>query len=222
MTLTDRTAQHLLAHHRDFEAFAVAMEAHYPGHFDALYWAFLELYAPQNLRQIVDLGTGPGLLLPDLSARYPHSTIIGVDAQPAMLERARQRVAALPALRVVAHDLSAGPIQDLRAGETDLVLCSMLLHEMQVPTQLLDEAHRLLRPGGVLVLVDWMRFPLSRYAEGERPTELDAYQHFSEHCRYTEEDLSWLVERSGFRLRECMTRKSGARIMLAAEKMDAA
>lgn len=219
MTLTDSTAKHLLAHHRDFEAFAVAMEGHYPGHFDAVYWAFLELYAPENPNQIVDLGTGPGRLLRDLHARYPKSTLVGVDAQPAMLERARQRVAEIPASRIVAHDLAAGPIAGLDAGGTDLVLCSMLLHEMQVPTQLLDEAHRLLCTGGILVLVDWMRFPLSRYAEGVRPHELDSFQHFSEHCRYSAEDLVWLVEQSGFRLRECMTRKSGARVMLAAEKV---
>lgn len=219
MTLSEPTEKHLLAHHRDFEAFALAMEAHYPGHFDALYWSFLALYGPGEPAQIVDLGTGPGLLLPDLKQRYPQSKLIGVDAQPAMLARAKERAVSLPDTHIVAHDLATGAIPDITDGTTDLLLCSMLLHEMQVPTRLLDEAHRLLRPGGVLVLVDWMRFALSRYAEGIRPEELDAYQHFSEHCRYTAEDLMWLVEQSGFRIQECITRKSGARIMLAAEKV---
>lgn len=219
MTLSEPTEKHLLAHHRDFDAFAVAMEANYPGHFDGVYWAFLETYGPKQPARIVDLGTGPGLLLPDLQQRYPQSALVGVDAQPAMLARARDRVKAMPNAQIVAHDLATGDIPEMLSGMTDLVLCSMLLHEMQVPTVLLDETYRLLRPGGVLVLVDWMRFALARYAEGERPDELDAYQHFSEHCRYTEEDLVWLVEKSGFRILESITRKSGARIMLAAEKV---
>lgn len=221
MPLHDDTHAHLLAHHRDFAAFADVMVATYRRRFDAVFWGVVSEYAPPEPRRVIDLGTGPGLLLEDLASRFPDAEIVGVDAQPEMLARARETVAALPRARLVEHDLAVPPIAELEAGGADLVIASMLLHEMQVPTRLLDEIARLLRPGGVLILYDWMRQPLERYAESVRPETLDQYTHFSEHCRYTAEDLAWLTERSGFKMLEWMTRRSGRHAMLVAERAGA-
>jgi ubiquinone/menaquinone biosynthesis C-methylase UbiE len=194
------------------------MEAHHSGPFDPIFWAFLEIYAPTAPSCWVDLGTGPGLLLRDLRARHPTTRLVGVDAQPAMLARATEVVRELEHAELIDHDLATGAISDLVAGSVDVVTSSMLLHELPVPTALLDEAHRLLRPGGVFFLIDWARFPLARYAAGTRPETLDAFTHFSEHCRYSADDLVWLLERSGFEVLEAMTRRGGSRVSIAARK----
>lgn len=221
MALRPDTHAHLLAHHRDFGAFADALSQSHGGRFDSVFWAFAQQYAPAAPARVVDLGTGPGLLLPELALRFEGADIVGVDGQPEMVARARAVAAGVPGLRVIDHDLSAGAVAGIDAGSVDLVIASMLLHEMQVPTLLLDEIARMLRPGGVVILSDWIRFPLHRYAEERRPETLDAFVHFSEHCRYTADDLVWLAECSGFRVLECLTRRSGSKALMALARVDA-
>ena len=53
---------------------------------------FTELVArvPGSPTTIVDLGCGPGHLTPVLRARWPEAHVTGVDASPAMIERARE------------------------------------------------------------------------------------------------------------------------------------
>src|SRR5476651_1224242 len=92
MTLQKTTREHLLAHHRDFEGFVQRMVESHSGRFDPVFWSFFEQYTPPKANRIVDLGTGPGLLLPELQKRFPQSEIWGVEAQPAMVKRAEQEV----------------------------------------------------------------------------------------------------------------------------------
>jgi trans-aconitate 2-methyltransferase len=49
---------------------------------------------PVDARTVVDLGSGPGHLSALLHARWPAATITGVDASPAMVERARRDASA--------------------------------------------------------------------------------------------------------------------------------
>lgn len=216
MTLTARTHDHLTAHHRDFKAFADAMVQSHAGRFDDVFWGFVRQHAPRDVRVVVDFGTGPGLLLPDLVTRFPGARAVGVDGQPEMLVRARELAKDRDDITVLPHDVSNGRTPGLDDASADLVIASMVLHELQIPTTLLDEAARILRPGGVLVVSDWVRQPLSSYAGGTRPSDLDAFTHFSEHCRYTPDDVAWLVDESGFTVREWMARKNGRFVLLAA------
>ncbi|WP_369372098.1 methyltransferase domain-containing protein [Promicromonospora sp. Populi] len=66
---------------------------------------FTELVArvPGSPATVVDLGCGPGHLTAVLRARWPEARVTGVDASPAMIERAR---AADPATDYVLADLS--------------------------------------------------------------------------------------------------------------------
>ncbi|WP_036963656.1 methyltransferase domain-containing protein [Promicromonospora kroppenstedtii] len=66
---------------------------------------FTELVArvPESPTTIVDLGCGPGHLTPVLRARWPEAHVTGVDASPAMIERARE---ADPGTEYVLADLS--------------------------------------------------------------------------------------------------------------------
>lgn len=73
---------------------------------------------------VVDLGCGPGHLTPVLRERWPDATFVGLDASPAMIERAR---AADPGSRyeladVRDHAAGRGP-----APEADLVISNATL-----------------------------------------------------------------------------------------------
>ena len=208
---------HLQAHHRDFAAFRDAMIQSTEGRFGPIWWGIWDEHIrPPAGATIVDLGTGPGLFLPKLRARHPGARLVGVEVQPEMLAHARG-VAAGCGAELVEADLAAPlPLPDACA---DVVTAVLVFHELPHPPPLLDEIARLLKPGGAVVLYDWVRWPLSAYAAGE-PLDEDRMQHFREHCLFTPEDLAFLAERAGLVVSEVVLRKGGRFAVLVARKPD--
>jgi SAM-dependent methyltransferase len=206
---------HLHEHHGDFAAFRDVMLETAPGRFGPIWWGIWEqLVRPPASATIVDLGCGPGALLPMLRERLPDARLVGVDTQPAMLAYART-VAAGCRAEIVEADLAAPlPLPD---GVADVVTAVHLLHELEYPIPLVDEMWRLVRPGGVLVVYDWVKQPLESYLGGQDPTPT-LIQHFREHCLYTPEDLGFLLRRRGFVPRETITRRDGNYALLVVER----
>lgn len=97
----------------------------------------------------VDLGCGPGLMLPML-ARIA-ARVVGVDASPRMLELARRRLGGPtgPTLRM-------GRLEQLplASAEINAALFCLVLHHLPDPDAAIREAHRTLKPGGLLVVAD--------------------------------------------------------------------
>jgi SAM-dependent methyltransferase len=205
---------HLLAHHRDFDAFRDAMIETATGRFGPIWWGVWDqLVAARPDATVVDLGTGPGLLLRALRERLPNARLVGVDVQPSMLEHARGIAAGIGA-DIVEADL-AGPIP-LPDACADVVTMVHVLHELEFPPSLLAEARRLLKPGGVLVVYDWVRRPLEDYL-GADPLNADTLQHFREHCLFAPEDVEFLIRRAGFSVRETVGRRGGRFVIVVAE-----
>ena len=121
---------------------------------------------------ILDLGTGTGRLLEDLCDRA--DAVIAVDASPQMLEEARRRMADVGQDTVDFRlgDLSHLPLQD---GEVDAVVANMVLHHAPEPARAVLEIHRVLRPGGTLLLGDF----LSHDEEWMRESFADQWLGFS-------------------------------------------
>lgn len=103
---------------------------------------------------IVDLGCGEGPALHAVARRYPAAALIGVDNNADRLRRAATVLAPYGA-QLAAADLDRGV--PLRDSTVDAVLCHNTLECVADPVALLDEAARVLRPGGQAVLshVDW-------------------------------------------------------------------
>jgi len=100
---------------------------------------------------VADLGTGTGAMLPLLS---PHvARVIGVDPTPAMLKAAQARVRQH---RLENVDLQRGAIEDLPlpTATVDVALLTLVLHHIAEPLIGLREARRVLKPGGILLIVD--------------------------------------------------------------------
>ena len=91
---------------------------------------------------VVDLGCGPGNLYATLEGQP--KLLIGVDVAPGSLEMAKA-LGYLPLL-ADAHDLP------LISGFADLVTVNATLHHCENMPQVLQEAARLVRPGGILVI----------------------------------------------------------------------
>lgn len=96
-----------------------------------------------------DLGCGHGHLTALLA---PHvRRVIGVDASAEMLAGARERAGSSSDVELRQGDLEALPIGD---GELDAAVLSLVLHHAPEPIRVLAEAHRVLKPGGRLLVVD--------------------------------------------------------------------
>jgi ArsR family transcriptional regulator len=113
--------------------------------------ALLAMLPAGAIGRMLDIGTGTGALLERLAPRV--SSGLGVDASRAMLALARTRLArpGLAHCAVRLADMYRLPLAD---GEFDLVVLSMVLHYAEDPEGALAEAARVLRPGGMLLIVD--------------------------------------------------------------------
>jgi ubiquinone/menaquinone biosynthesis C-methylase UbiE len=104
-----------------------------------------------ELGVVLDLGCGTGSLLLRLAAwRAYVARYVGVDASPEMLAVARTKLIGGAAL--TAGDVAALPLAE---GRFDTVISASSLHDWPDPRRALDEARRVLRPGGRLLLLDW-------------------------------------------------------------------
>lgn len=107
-------------------------------------------------RTIVDLGAGTGTGSLALAIRYQNARIHSLDASPAMLDRLREAAAgAGVGDRVEPHrtDLDGDWPAGL-PGSLDLAWAAKSLHHVTSPTRVLQQLMGVLRPGGVLVVIE--------------------------------------------------------------------
>jgi len=108
---------------------------------------------------LLDVGAGAGSLALAAAERWPKARIVGLDASAAMLSVARHRVAGRwpedGAARFEWHvaDAAAVPLPD---ASVDVVVSSFVLQLLPDRQAALQEAFRVLRPGGILGLVTWL------------------------------------------------------------------
>ena len=198
------------------------MVATHADRFDARFWAFFAAHVAPALPPrpaMIDLGCGPGLLLRDLAERHPDAALHGYDVTPAMIAHARQLAwpRAKPTLEV--RDLVAEPLPHA-AGSVHLVSISSVLHVLDEPLPLLAEIRRVLAPGGLFLLNDWVRQPLASYLAFRRDVmkETDtrrAFRLFPVHNKYTAEDWRWLIGTTGLAIRNETELRPNHRLFLA-------
>lgn len=100
--------------------------------------------------RIADLGCGPAVMAPELLERG--FEVWGADAAPLMIERGRMRLAAHP--KAARARLRVGDIErlDFPSGLFDAAIAMGVLEYLPDCGAALSEMHRILRPGGVMVL----------------------------------------------------------------------
>lgn len=104
---------------------------------------------------VLDVGCGTGMLSERLLGAFPSCRLTGVDLSPAMVERARVRLAGRAEVREA--DAERLPFHD---GAFDLVVCNDSFHHYPDPDHAAFQMWRVLRKGGALVLGDvWQPAP---------------------------------------------------------------
>jgi ubiquinone/menaquinone biosynthesis C-methylase UbiE len=167
-------------------------------------------------KDVVDLGCGTGRWLTRLEPLHPAS-LTGVDSSAAMLAEAKGKC--LPSTRLIHAGCIATPLQD---DQADLVLASFVVSYVENLEKFAQEASRLLRPGGTLIVSD-MHPDAASY--GWRRTFHASAGTFEIATRhYSLDDLTSVISDAGFALEELAEPSFGeeeAEIFRRAGKFDA-
>jgi ubiquinone/menaquinone biosynthesis C-methylase UbiE len=111
--------------------------------------------ARQRFARILDVGCGFGHSFHELAQRFQPDVIVGLDADPGLIERAgpqAQSCAAKVALQ--AGNAAAMPWPD---ASFDMVYCHQTFHHIVAQEEALAEFFRVLKPGGVLLFAESTR-----------------------------------------------------------------
>jgi SAM-dependent methyltransferase len=98
---------------------------------------------------VADLGCGAGEIAARLAPLVRR--VIAIDREASMIAAARKRLRGFRNASVRMGDLAALPLAD---GEADAAILSLVLHHLDDPAAAVGEAARVLRRGGVLLVVD--------------------------------------------------------------------
>jgi ubiquinone/menaquinone biosynthesis C-methylase UbiE len=101
---------------------------------------------------ILDLGCGPGTITRGFCRFVPEGSVVGIDAGESVIETARTSApkAEYPNLSFQVGDITKRlPFED---GSVDIVYTSQTLLHIPSPVQVMREAYRILKPGGMLAM----------------------------------------------------------------------
>ncbi|WP_269522884.1 ArsR/SmtB family transcription factor [Coraliomargarita parva] len=127
--------------------------------------------------RIADLGAGEGLVSQLLARRAEQ--VVCVDNSPKMIEFGSElaKKNGFSNLSYKLGDIEAVPLKD---KSFDLALLSQALHHASHPQKAVDEAYRILKPGGQLIIIDL----LEHHFEKAHELYADVWLGFSENKLY--------------------------------------
>ncbi|MFG2640051.1 class I SAM-dependent methyltransferase [Streptomyces sp. NPDC048370] len=145
------------ADHLDWAAMAPLLERqaelHSPLYTRAAAWLG-ELVPAVGVRRALDVGSGPGVISTLLAEAFPYADVVAVDATPELLERARERADAQGMAGRVTTLHAELPADFDALGEADLIWAGNSTHHIGDQRAALASFAGLLRPGGLIALVE--------------------------------------------------------------------
>jgi ubiquinone/menaquinone biosynthesis C-methylase UbiE len=117
--------------------------------------AKLEGYTTKGI--LIDIGCGPGRLLFLISQKFKDLKLKGIDASKEMIEIAKSKAVEEKIEERIAF--CEGDVENLplQTNSIDFAISTLSLHHWSNPRDGLSEIHRVLKPGGQLLLFDLRR-----------------------------------------------------------------
>ena len=149
--------------------------------------------------KLLDVGCGTGRTLHQLWRAHPELRLWGVDLSPAYLRRARRTLARVGEVTLAVENGERLPFAD---ASFDAATSVYLFHELprRARRNVVAELHRIVRPGGVVVLEDSAQLAESGEIAGAlRQFPRDFHEPF--YADYLQDDLAALLGEAGFAVR---------------------
>jgi ubiquinone/menaquinone biosynthesis C-methylase UbiE len=150
----------------------------------------------QRRARLIDIACGTGRFLREVKTNWPRLAVTALDLSPFYLDEARTALAGWSGTRFIAAPAEAVPEPD---ASYDIATAIYLFHELppKARREVAAELARLIRPGGVCILIDSLQ-------TGDRPDYdglLDLFPvkfHEPYYASYLREDLTALFGTAGF------------------------
>lgn len=126
-------------------------DAHHEIEHRALHRAILDLTVTAPIGDLLDVGCGRGALLKLLAGRANRAVGVDIDASARQLARAELLLADIPNCSLRQGDMHRLPFDD---QTFNTIIIDDVLRTARRPVRALEEARRLLRPGGRLFIVE--------------------------------------------------------------------
>lgn len=126
-------------------------------HARTLYPYILKLLESKCFSSLLDLGCGTGELLYQIQQKYHSEWLVGIDISDKMLDIAKEK-------KIDKADFILGDTEYLpfENDTFDVVICNDSFHHYPSPQKVLDEAYRVLKNGGLIIIGDCWQPPLAR------------------------------------------------------------
>ena len=170
------------------------------------YPPILEELRRKPFATLLDAGCGTAPMLSLLVEEYPDAHFTGLDLTPEMIKQAKSK--GLRNAQFVVGDCEAMPFED---ASFDVVINSQSFHHYPNPQAFFDEAARVLKPGGMLVLRDntgskavmWfvnhVELPLANLI-GHGDVKAHTIQEVRGYCKAAGLTVEKIEQQKGFRL----------------------
>jgi tRNA (cmo5U34)-methyltransferase len=195
--------------------------------FDAFYGAAVQALelAGCELRRVLDLGAGTGMLARAVATAHPDCELVLLDGSAAMLEQARHSLGERASY--VLGDLDG----ELPAGPWDAVVSALAIHHLEHPgkRRLFERVHAALSPSGVFVNAEQVSAPSASlemaYMRWHERRALELGANASEwasacermrvdHNASVEQQLQWLAA-SGYADIDCLFKDHRLAVLFA-------
>jgi SAM-dependent methyltransferase len=158
--------------------------------------------------RVLDIGCGAGHYMTELRARGA-AEVVGVEGSATLLRHARDRIGDDDAVTLHHHDLEE-PLDFLPDDSFDLVVMALVHHHLEARRQLLAELHRVLCPGGILLVstvhptADWVWHGGSYFDEDRVETRFGDSGTTNSHRRMTMQTFLGELLDAGYALERFM------------------
>ncbi len=144
-------------------------------------WKELQLPDP---RVLIEIGAGTGFFAAPFARKKPSITVYACDLQSEMVAWMKEHLPSDLRYRLIPFKMEERRVP-LPDGIADLVYMINLHHELADRRAIMEEAHRLLKRGGTIAIIDWKK--------GETPEGPPLS------VRVAEEEIIGDIEGAGFR-----------------------
>lgn len=103
---------------------------------------------------VLDVGCGYGNIIAEIAQKSPKGKSVGIDASPDMIRLAKEKFSNSPNLEFLEAKAEEMSFKD---GSFDVIICFSCLLWVREPKKALDLMCRFLKPGGVLLILTYLK-----------------------------------------------------------------